>query len=167
MIIVYTGNGKGKTSAAVGQCVRALGQGMRVGFAQFMKRAGQAGEQTILSRLLGEHFWAGGAGFFRKEEDRPLHRQAAQQVLHWAQQQLPALDMLVLDESLYALGSGLLERAELEAMLTAAQAQGAHVVLSGRGAPDWLVDRADIVSSLTEIKHPWRSGISAQKGIEF
>ncbi len=167
MLLVYTGDGKGKTSASVGQCVRALGQGLRVAFAQFMKREGQAGEQAVLSRLLGKNFFAGGAGFFRQEAERPVHRQAALRVLAWAREQLPQVDMLVLDESLYALGNGLLERAELEDVLTAALTRGTHVVLSGRNAPDWLIARADVVSTIMESKHPWRNGVSAQKGIEF
>lgn len=167
MIIIYTGNGKGKTSASVGQCVRALGQGMRVVFAQFMKRDGQAGEQIMLKRLLGEDFLAGGAGFFRREEERPQHREAALRVLDWARERLPGAAMLVLDESLYALRSGLLERAELEDLLAAAREAGCHVVLSGRDAPAWLAEAADIVSRVDEVRHAWRAGEPARKGIEF
>lgn len=70
MILVYTGNGKGKTSACVGQAVRALGQNMTVAFGQFMKRDGQAGEQRMLAQWLGPRFLAGGEGFLRREEDR-------------------------------------------------------------------------------------------------
>ena len=82
MIIVYTGKGKGKTSACVGQAARALGQGLRVAFGQFMKRDGQAGEQKILRELLApSRFLAGGEGFFRREEDRPIHRAAARNAL--------------------------------------------------------------------------------------
>lgn len=71
MIIVYTGNGKGKTSACIGQAMRALGRDFAVGFGQFMKQPGCAGEQTVLARLLGDDFLAGGKGFLRREEDRP------------------------------------------------------------------------------------------------
>lgn len=74
--------------------------------------------------------------------------------------------MLVLDESLYALGSGIVERQELEELMAAARAQGQHLVLSGRNAPDWLVEAADLVTSMTEIKHPWRTGVKAAPGIE-
>ena len=100
MILVYTGDGKGKTSACVGQAVRALGQNMAVAFGQFMKRDGQAGEQAMLANLLGERFLAGGLGFLRNDADRPAHRQAALRVLDWAGAQLDLVDMLVLDESL-------------------------------------------------------------------
>ena len=77
MILVYTGTGKGKTSACVGQALRALGQNMRVAFGQFMKKDVGAGEQVMLARLLGADFLAGGKGFLRREEDVPAHRRAA------------------------------------------------------------------------------------------
>lgn len=167
MILVYTGNGKGKTSACVGQTLRALGQGMRVFFAQFMKRDEQAGEQIMLRRLLGDAFLPGGLGFFRHEEERPPHRQAALETLAAVHAALPAQDMLVLDESLYALKAGLLERTEVEALLDRAEQEGKHVVLSGRDAPQWLCQRAHLVTSMAEIKHPWQQGIKATRGIEF
>ncbi|MBQ4567191.1 MAG: cob(I)yrinic acid a,c-diamide adenosyltransferase [Desulfovibrio sp.] len=167
MILVYTGNGKGKTSACVGQTVRALGQGLRVAFGQFMKQDGQAGEQAQLARWLGQSFCAGGQGFLLREEDRPRHRAAAGQLLAWAHRQLPHVDMLVLDESLYALQNGLLRREELETLMRLAREQGRHLVLSGRGAPDWLVEAADLVTDMGEVKHPWQTGVKATPGIEF
>lgn len=167
MIIVYTGNGKGKTSASVGQTVRALGQGLRVAFAQFMKRPDQAGEQRMLATLLQERYHAGGRGFFRTEEDRPEHREAALAVLGWAQKECASCDMLVLDESLYALGSGLLLEEELRTVIAMARRNDAHLVLSGRGLPDWLRDEADIVTEMREIKHAYADGRKAVKGVEF
>ena len=95
MILVYTGDGKGKTSACTGQAVRAMGQGMTVAFGQFMKRDGQAGEQAMLAQWLGPRFLAGGCGFLRRDEDRPAHREAALQVLAWARRQMAEADMLV------------------------------------------------------------------------
>lgn len=167
MILVYTGDGKGKTSACTGQAVRALGQGMSVAFAQFMKRDGQAGEQVMLARLLGSRFYAGGVGFFLQEKERPAHRQAAERVLMWVRQQQPVVDMLVLDECLYALNAGLLTQEEVEEVLVLSRQQQSHLVLSGRGAPPWLVEAADLVTSMTEVKHPWRSGVKAMPGIEY
>ncbi|MFR8277376.1 MAG: cob(I)yrinic acid a,c-diamide adenosyltransferase, partial [Desulfovibrio fairfieldensis] len=117
MILVYTGNGKGKTSACVGQAVRALGQNMTVAFGQFMKRDGQAGEQRMLAQWLGPRFLAGGEGFLRREEDRPAHRAAALRVLAWARARVPEADMLILDECLYALDAGILTRQEVEALM--------------------------------------------------
>ncbi|SDF17897.1 cob(I)yrinic acid a,c-diamide adenosyltransferase [Desulfovibrio legallii] len=167
MILVYTGDGKGKTSACVGQAVRALGQNLRVAFGQFMKRDGQAGEQALLAQWLGPRFLAGGPGFLRREEDRPAHREAALRVLDWAKTQLKTVDLLVLDEALYALKAQVLTRQEVEELLALARANECHLVLSGRNAPDWLVQAADLVTSMTEIKHPWRTGVTATAGIEY
>ncbi len=167
MLIIYTGNGKGKTSASVGQAIRALGQGFTVYFGQFMKRPQQAGEQQILTTLLNDRFLACGAGFFRKEEERPAHREAALHLLQWANTHLASADMIILDETLYALGSGLLTQPEVTALLDAAEKAGTHVVLSGRGLPDWLRERADLVTEMMEIKHPYNLGEKAGKGIEY
>ncbi len=167
MLLVYTGNGKGKTSACIGQAVRALGQDLRVAFAQCMKSNTQAGEQRLLASLLGELFYVGGLGFFRDEATRPAHREAALATIAWAQERLATLDMVVLDESLYALKAGLITQEELTAFIDEAQVQETHVVLSGRGAPQWLVDKAHLVTEMQEIKHHWQQGIQASRGIEF
>lgn len=167
MILVYTGPGKGKTSACLGQVVRALGCGLRVAFAQFMKRDGEAGEQVFLHTCLGDNFLAGGAGFFRDEAARPMHRAAASSTLAWARDRLPAVDVLVLDESLYALGNGLLLREELQAILEDSATTNTHLILSGRGFPDDLLPMVDLVTEMREIKHPWQSGAPAVRGLDF
>ena len=167
MILVYTGSGKGKTSASVGQAIRAHGQGLRVAFAQFMKRPDQAGEQQVLAHLLGDNFYAGGKGFFRKEETRALHREAVLDVMCWVHTRLPGVDMLVMDECLYAHGNGLLSEGELRAVLEAAREHGLHLVLSGRGVPEWLRQEADLITEMREIKHPYAAGQAAVKGIEY
>lgn len=167
MIVVYTGKGKGKTSASVGQAVRGHGQGLRVAFGQFMKRPDQAGEQKVLQELLGDRFYAGGKGFFRNEENRAEHRKAAEEVLAWANKLLPELDMLVLDESLYALSLGILHEAELRNIIDKADEHKVHIVLSGRGMPDWLRDEADLATEMAEVKHPYAESKKAVRGIEF
>ncbi len=167
MILVYTGNGKGKTSASVGQAVRAHGQGMAVAFGQFMKRPDQAGEQKVLASLLGDAFCAGGLGFFRKEEERPKHRAAALALWEWAMEQAERVDVLVLDEALYALGSGVLTPEEVRQVMAVVRRRGTHLVLSGRGAPAWLEEEADLVTSMEEVKHPFAQGTGAVRGIEF
>lgn len=167
MLLIYTGPGKGKTSACVGQAVRALGQGLRVAFGQFMKRSGQAGEQTMLARLLGKNFLASGAGFYRDPADFSRHRQKALELLRWAGERVEKLDMLILDETLYALGHGLVEEAEVRDLITLCAAHDCHLVLSGRGAPDWLVEMADIVSDIAEVRHIYAQGGKARPGIEF
>lgn len=167
MILIYTGNGKGKTSACVGQSIRALGQGLVVAFGQFMKKDKQAGEQSMLARLLEGRFHAAGKGFLKREEDRPEHRKAAEALLTWAESHIARSDMLVLDETLYALAAELITREEILHLITLARQHDTHLVLSGRGLPDWLRDEADLVTEMTEIKHPWQQGIKAQRGIEF
>ncbi len=167
MIIIYTGNGKGKTSACVGQAMRAHGRGLTVAFGQFMKRPDQAGEQRVCTALFGSRFKAVGPGFLRTEAERPQHREAAGEMLAWAEGLLGEVDMLILDEALYALGADLISRGELEQLLNKAEAENTHVVLSGRGAPEWLCERAHLVSELVEIKHPFASGHKATPGIEY
>jgi cob(I)alamin adenosyltransferase len=168
MILVYTGDGKGKTSACLGQALRGLGRGFSVVFAQFMKRDGQAGEQAMLKSLLGDSFRAGGKGFLTRPEQFPEHREAARELLVWIRERLCATDLLILDEALYALGAGLLGADELrEIMAHFASPYRPHLVLSGRGLPDWLRDAAHLVTVMAPEKHPYRQGIAAQAGIEF
>ncbi len=167
MIIVYTGPGKGKTSACVGQAIRAHGQGLRVCFAQCMKSPCQAGEQQFLTELLGQDFFIGGKGFFTREEQRPEHRAAALQVLSWAKEKCAYAQMLIIDEALYALKSELLLPEEVQELIKLCQEKEVHLVLSGRGLPAWLVEQADIVSEIADIKHACKKGVPATKGIEF
>lgn len=168
MLLIYTGEGKGKTSASVGQALRAMGQGLRVAFGQFMKRKDQAGEQKMLNQLLGTRFLAQGAGFYRQPQDFAKHRHQALLLLDWAKQQVhQGLDMLILDEALYALGHGLLRAEEVQELMDQCQGQDCHIVLSGRGAPDWLVAQADIVSEIRALKHSYTPGQKPCPGIEF
>lgn len=167
MIFVYTGPGKGKTSACLGQVIRALGSDLRVGFAQFMKRDGEAGEQAFLRKCLGDAFLAGGIGFFHDESERPAHRKAAEQVLTWAHSRLPECDILILDESLYALGNGLITLEELKALVEESRKENTHLILSGRGLPDELLDDVDMVTDMREIKHPLQRGVGAIKGLDY
>ena len=167
MLLIYTGNGKGKTSASVGQAIRAYGQGLTVAFGQFMKRPGQSGEQKLLAALLEDRFRACGQGFFKEAAEGEKHRQAAAELLRWAGEMLASVDMLVLDEALYALGYGLVLQEELAELAEKARKDGKHLVLSGRGLPAWLEAEADMVTEMTEKKHPFAEGRPASPGIEF
>lgn len=167
MLLVYTGDGKGKTSATVGQAVRAIGQNFKVAFVQLMKRDVHAGEQRILERELGEDFFVGGCGFYLDEAEKPKHRAAALEALDWAKSRAGKRDMLLLDEALYALRAELLTEEELRELIAMCRDGDTHLVLSGRGAPDWLVEEADMVTELLPLKHHYQAGIKAQKGIEF
>ncbi|WP_457572574.1 cob(I)yrinic acid a,c-diamide adenosyltransferase [Desulfovulcanus sp.] len=168
MLIIYTGQGKGKTSAAVGQAIRALGQGLVVVFGQFLKQDGQAGEQKVLKDLLGQNFWASGIGFFRFECERKKHQKKVQKLLRWAEQKIESgIDMLILDEAIYVLNMNLLQKEDIEKLITCCRKHDVHLVLTGRGSPEWLIELADLVSEIREVKHPYRTGVKAQKGIEF
>lgn len=168
MLILYTGPGKGKTSAAVGQTIRARGQKLRTAFGQFLKKNGEAGEQSLLAELLGENFLAGGVGFYRRKEEYPAHRKAGEAVLAWARERLErGLDLLVLDEALYALGLEIVTAQELRSLLDLAAKRSTHVVLTGRNPPEWLFNRADLVTTMEESKHPFQRGQGAARGIEY
>ena len=167
MLLVYTGNGKGKTSATVGQAVRAMGQGLKVAFAQFMKSDVKAGEQRLLEKELGQNFLIGGCGFYRDDKERERHRQAALEVLDWAERRVKNHDMILLDEALYALGAGLLTEEELKAFIVLCRSENTHLVLSGRGVPGWLAAEAGMITEMVPVKHHFDAGIKAQKGIEF
>lgn len=167
MIIVYTGNGKGKTSATVGQALRAYGNGIPICFVQFMKSDVGAGEQIALKNLLQDNFYIGGCGFFRNETEREKHRQAVLTALKWLDEKKEQAAMLFCDEILYAYHAKLITQEEIESLISYCHETQKHLVLSGRYAPDWLIEQADIVSEIGEIKHACNNGVKAQRGIEF
>lgn len=171
MIIVYTGEGKGKTSACIGQAVRALGHDLDVVFAQFIKRDEVAGEQKILRRLLGDKFRAGGLGFVANGPvAKEAHAQKARELLAWAVNADAA--MTILDEALYACNYGLLAWSELAVFADRAACRARHLVLSGRVpvAPigeQTILDRADIVTVMRQHTHCFALGVPACEGIEY
>lgn len=167
LLLVYAGAGKGKTSAALGQTLRALGQGLKLSFIQFIKRDVQAGEQKMLRELLGKAFYPGGAGFFRAEAERERHRAAALESLKLAALEARVRDMLVLDEVLYALETGLILEEELRELIRLCRGAGTHLVLSGRFLPQWLLEEADLVTEMLPRKHYYETGAKARRGLEF
>lgn len=165
LILVYTGDGKGKTCACVGQATRALGQGLSVAFGQFIKRANQAGEQKILQALLGQDFRSAGPGFFRLEEQRHAQREAAIDLIQWAR--MKAANMLILDEALYALNYKILFKDDLVDFFGRKQSVANHLVLSGRHAPQWLLELADLVTEMRPLRHYHDAGYESIKGLEY
>lgn len=169
LLLVYTGDGKGKTTAALGLALRAAGHGHRVRVFQFIKGARPTGEWTTLATLptpvpiepLGDRFTWETPG---DEASRQL-AEAGWRVVepHLAD---PALDLLVLDELNVVLDKGLLDTDAVVSAI-AARPPTQHVVVTGRGAPAALVEAADLVSEIRPVKHPFRSGVRAQPGIEF
>ena len=171
IIIVNTGNGKGKSSSGFGMAVRALGHGMKVGIVQFIKGAWDTGERTLLTTHFTHicQFHAMGEGFTWETQDKS--RDIAMAQAGWARAQDlirdPAIRMVLLDEINIALRYGYLDAANVVAFLQAEKPAMTHVVLTGRGAPDALIEAADLVTEMTQVKHPFRSGIKAQAGVEY
>ena len=169
LLLVHTGKGKGKSSAAWGMVMRCLGHGMRVGVVQFIKGAWSTGEAELLKhfpdlvtiRTMGE-------GFTWETQDRARDIAAAERAWSEAQKMLrdPAIRLIVLDELNVVLRY---EYLALEPVLeaVAARPEGQHVVITGRNAPQGLIDAADLVTEMTLVKHPFRAGIKAQAGVEF
>jgi cob(I)alamin adenosyltransferase len=169
LVIVFTGNGKGKSTAAFGMALRALEHGMRVGVVQYVKGAMATAEATAFTRFGDRIEWYRlGEGFHWITQDPERDRLAAARA--WEQSAAllarPDVGMVVLDEILVALRLKQLDPDVVHAALDAKRAD-LHVVLTGRGATDEMIARADLVTEMKMIKHPYRAGIRAQPGIEF
>jgi len=174
LVIVHTGNGKGKTTAALGMVLRSLGHGHRVAIVQFIKGAWEPAEKTVLQPWTeGDTpqlaFHAMGEGFTWETQDRDRDIQKAREAWNTALSYIQNSDikLVLLDEVNVALKLGYLEVDTVLAGL-AQKPDESHVILTGRGAPQALIDRADLVTEMTLVKHPFREqGIKAQPGIEF
>jgi cob(I)alamin adenosyltransferase len=169
LVIVHTGAGKGKSTAAFGMAIRCVGHQMPVGIVQFIKGAWDTAERRIMDGF-GDlvTFRAMGEGFTWETQDRARDVEAAARAWELAAEMLadPRLAMVILDEINVALRYDYLA---LETVLTAIRArpEGQHVVLTGRNALPALIEAADLVTEMTMVKHPFRDGIKAQKGVEF
>ena len=169
ILLVNTGKGKGKSSSAFGMVMRCLGHGMKVGIVQFIKGAWETGEAKFLARFPDQvTIKTLGEGFTWETQDRTRDLAAAARAWDAARAMLadPGYRMVVLDEINVALRYELVDLATvLEAL--AARPQHQHAVLTGRNAPEALIEAADLVTEMTLIKHPFRAGIKAQAGVEF
>lgn len=173
LVIVHTGEGKGKTTAALGMAVRAWGNGMRVLILQFIKGSWKYGELAAIKALSSVRpcieIRQGGLGFSQRgagAEDE--HRSAVHALLQTAMDELRenTWDMIILDEFNYAYSFGFISLDDLE-MLISKRPERTHLIFTGRNAPQELIDRADLVTEMRLVKHPFQKGIKAQKGIEF
>jgi cob(I)alamin adenosyltransferase len=171
LIIVNTGNGKGKTTAALGMVLRALGHGYKVAIIQFIKGAWEPAEKKVFSLWQDDllEFHAMGEGFTWETQDRD--RDIAKAVAAWQKAleyiRNPDFKLVLLDEINIALKLGYLQVEQVLAGLAQKQPDN-HVILTGRGAPTALIERADLVTEMTLVKHPFRDqGIKAQPGIEY
>ena len=170
LVIVNTGNGKGKTTAALGMVLRSLGHGYQVAIVQFIKGAWEPAEKAVLERF-GDQltFQAMGEGFTWDTQSRDRDTQTAQTAWETALTYIrnPKYKTILLDEVNIALKHGFLSVDQVLAGL-AEKPPMTHVILTGRGAPQPLIDQADLVTEMTLVKHPFREqGVKAQPGIEF
>jgi cob(I)alamin adenosyltransferase len=168
VLLVLTGNGKGKSSSAFGMLARALGHGMRVGVVQFIKGRGSTGEELFFRRFQEVTYHVMGEGFTWETQDRERDVRAAQAAWTVAAALLrdAAVALLVLDELNIALVYRYLPLADVIAALRE-RPPSQHVVITGRGAPAELVELADTVTDMRAVKHAFNAGVRAQRGIEL
>ncbi len=171
LIIVHTGAGKGKSSSAFGMILRCVAHGFPCAVVQFIKGAWDTGERRLLTSHFGDlcQFYAMGEGFTWETQDRARDIAAAKTGWEKAKQLIAdeSLHMVVLDEINIALRYDYLDINEVVAFLNDSKPPMTHVVLTGRNAKQELIDAADLVTEMTLVKHPFRSGIKAQPGVEF
>lgn len=169
LIHVYMGDGKGKTTAALGLALRMAGRGGRVLLAQFLKSE-NSGERAALRQLPGVTLLPLPEQvkfvFQMTPEEKAAYAEETRHTLHRAAEESRIADLLILDEALGALETGLLPLEELLRFLDGKPA-GLEVVLTGRAAPQLLLDRADYITRMDKVKHPFDRGIAARKGIEY
>lgn len=171
LIIVFTGNGKGKTTAAMGQALRAVGQGMKVLMLQFIKGTWEYGELESIKRLDPDFVIKPlGKGFIRSKSKLDDNEAIENINQSWKQAEneiySDRYDMVILDEINYVIDFGMLP---VDKMLTLLEKKPSrlHIVLTGRNAHEKVIEKADLVTEMKEIKHQYSKGIKAQKGIEF
>ncbi|MBM3603770.1 MAG: cob(I)yrinic acid a,c-diamide adenosyltransferase [Alphaproteobacteria bacterium] len=171
LIIVHTGPGKGKSSSGFGMIMRCIAHEMPCAVVQFIKGAWDTGERRLLTTHFAGlcQFHSMGEGFTWETQDKARDIAAAQ--AGWARARDlirdPSIRMVLLDEINIAFRYNYLDVAEVLAFLAAEKPPMTHVVLTGRGAPEALVEAADLVTEMVQVKHPFRSGIKAQQGVEF
>jgi cob(I)alamin adenosyltransferase len=172
LVIVYTGKGKGKTTAALGMALRAVGYSYKVCMIQFIKGSWHYGEMTSSKRLEPEfEIIAIGRGFVGIMDDKtPVeeHKKIADEALHIAQEKIfsKKYDIVILDEVNYAVNLGLI-KLENVLELIRKKPEDVNLVLTGNHAKEELIELADLVTEMREVKHPFKSGIRAKKGIDF
>jgi cob(I)alamin adenosyltransferase len=168
LLLVYTGPGKGKTTAAMGIVFRALGRGLKIAVVQFIKGKWKTGERLYAESIPGLTFLVMGRGFTWESDDLSRDRAAARAAWSEAQQLITTGEhaIVVLDEITYALNYGFVALDDVLATLRERPAH-VHVVVTGRNAPEALCELADLVTEMKCVKHPFERGMKAQIGIDF
>jgi cob(I)alamin adenosyltransferase len=168
LLLVLTGNGKGKSSSAFGMLARALGHGMRVGVAQFIKGRSDTGEEAFFNRQNNVTWHVLGEGFTWDTQNLEKDIETANKGWAVVREMLSdeSLDFLVLDELTYPLKFGWLDTEQV-LMDIATRPAMQHVVITGRAAPNAVLEAADTVSEISDVKHAYRDGVRAQKGVDL
>ncbi len=168
LLLVLTGNGKGKSSSAFGMLARSVGHGLRCGVVQFIKGQWECGEHLLFQNHPLVAFHVMNTGFTWETQDREKDIAAARATWQHAAQLLrnPEVQVVLLDELTYMLTYGYLDAAEVRAAL-AARPPGQHVIVTGRNASEGLIAMADTVSEVQDIRHAFNHGIRVQKGIDY
>ena len=171
LLIVHTGNGKGKTTAALGLLMRAAGRGLNCCMIQFMKSRNDRYGEHVAAEKLGIEVHTMGDGFTWDTKNPEQDRQTARATWQLCVEKLRSgdYDLIVFDELVYVMSYKMLPVEEVvEEFRAVREAQPAlHIVVTGRDAPEQLIAQADLVTEMREIKHPFTAGIKAQQGIEF
>ena len=169
LLIVYTGPGKGKTTAALGMALRAIGHGMTVGVVQFIKGRQDSAERAVLSRFENVDFQVIGDGFTWLTQNREQDIATAERAWAEAERMIQDIryELVILDELNPVLHYGYLDPARVLTIFSRRRPE-LHMVVTGRNAPQALIEQADLVSDIHSVKHPYREqGVKAQRGIEF
>jgi cob(I)alamin adenosyltransferase len=168
LLVVYTGDGKGKTTAALGVAFRGLGRGLPVAVLQFVKGGRETGERLFAEALPQLTFLTMGDGFPREGGDPEVHARAARIAWEKARQLLAAgaHRIVILDELTHAIGRGYVPLVEVLATL-AARPEPVTVIVTGRAAPPQLVEAADLVTEMRKVKHPFDGGAQALPGVDY
>tara|TARA_B100000614_G_scaffold167279_1_gene149011 strand:- start:83 stop:778 length:696 start_codon:yes stop_codon:yes gene_type:complete len=171
LLIVFTGNGKGKTTAALGMALRTIGHGYKVAIIQFIKGGWSTGEEKALKNLSSKISWHSlGEGFTWETQDRIRDEKLVQEAWELAKEYIKneSYKLIILDEVNIATKLGYLASEEIITFLKSLNNRKNHIVLTGRGASDSIINYADLVTEMKLIKHPFKEqGIKAQKCVEF
>lgn len=173
MIIVNTGHGKGKTTSALGQALRSVGEGKRVLMVQFIKGPWKSGEDASAGRLAPNFklvkMGRGFVGILGDTLPRAEHERAAREALAYAKSEIEsgAWDIVILDEINNAVALNLLSKESVLELADQSTSKLEHLILTGRDAPPEFIERADLVTEMKDVKHPYEKGVKARRGLEY
>jgi cob(I)alamin adenosyltransferase len=166
LILVYTGDGKGKTTASLGLAFRAAGHGKEIAMIQFMKGQQRTGELSSAKKFDKFNIYQAGREDFVMDDSNPMDRELAQKGFKKAQELIKSVDILILDEINVAMDYGLIDVEDVQQLILN-KPDNVDLILTGRNFPDELAQYVDMISEVRAVKHHFNKGIMAKKGIEF